>query len=679
MMRIWVLLPLVILPLHCAMADYRQQAIDLGREIDAARQQPMAPDDINAWLARVDALAASAEAERLQREAVAREDESQLERLYRSPIWSDIGFARAAARYWRGWLLLDRYQTSRNPADLEGARNGFQTILALIVYPDFVRGSWFGLGHVALAAGAHEQARTWFERVAALDEPLSSAARQEIALLDALAAPPTASKNTLTSAQAERIEAEATALLDRHGHTLGGARRAAERLRQLEDAGVMDAARMQRLLPYGGSIIGQDVGPLGLLVSAEDALKHEQFITSADKYRAFFATLDADRQPAFAAYRMRFVDALMRSGLVPEAIAQLEADRYPSDADHDLRRSLLHLARAIQYAATGANEERRSLAALSQQASDAGARYVRALFAGDTAKAHALWQSASKNPWIERLPVFELAWRELQRAGTDVQATDLATLGLELRAALLPAVRQAPWALLAEAEMQGFSDPEVATQLRRLDRLAKILEAEASDYQDSLFAVRVAFLRREAPSRLLTELEMLRPPLRDSQRDALVGEVLVCDPDPWCVPATERLAALLLPQSQALLLVRIQQVRLALRDDDAYPAFQMTSNLLEDYPDSGDLWLAHAEAAAQIGRAGDADAAYGRVADSLPVGSEAWRDARRQQLGLRLKEGVHDAACRLKALTLGDAQLRAEIEHELASRGIACHYATRAG
>ena len=664
---------LIAFPVLCVAADYREQAIDLGRQIDATRQQPLAPDAIADWLARVDALAASVRAERLRREAAAGENERKLERLYRSPMWSDIGFAQAAARYWHGWLLLDRHRISRNPADLEGARNRFQTTLALIVYPGLVRGSWFGLGHVALAAAERERAKAWFARVAALDDPLSVQAREEIALLDALAAPaaipPT---GTLSAAEAHRLEAEAIALLERHGRTLDGARRAAERLRRLEDAGAMNATRMVRLLSYGEAIIGHEVGPLGLLVSAEDALIHQQFITAAEKYRAFFAALDTDRQLALAAYRMRFVDALMGSELVAEAITQLEAAHYPADADHELRLSLLNLARGIQYAAAGDGTERKRLEAASRMAADPGARFVRALLGRETAHAEGLWRSHAKDPWMARLPVFELTYREFKRAKRDGDAPGLAQLGIELRAALAPPDAEAPWVLLAAAEMAGFADPDVTAHINRLDRLAAALESGEGDYREALFAIRMAFVRRAAPSRLLSELETLAQPLTDGQRDTLVRELLGCDPAPWCALATERLAALLAPQSQALLLAHLQQVRLALRQEDAYPAYQLASALLKDYPDSGDLVRAYAEAAARVGRTGDAEAAYGRVADSLPVGSKAWRDSRLKQLGLRLLAGAEGAACRLKALAYGDVELLREIERRLASERIVC-------
>ncbi len=687
------------LPMLCVAADHRRQAVELGQRIDVARQQPLDAKAIDGWLARVDELAASARAARLQREAAAREDESQLERLYRSPIWSDIGFAQAAARYWRSWLLLDRHGASRNPADLEGARNGFQTTLALIVYPGLVRGSWFGLGHVALAAGERERAKAWFERVAAVcanahssccaedgacnsraqqsgkpDDPLSVQARQEIALLEALAAPlPSPPQGTLTAAAAERLEAEAIALLERHGRTLDGARRAAERLRQLEEAGAMNAARMERLLSHGGAIIGHDVGPLGLLVSAEDALNHQQFLTAVEKYRAFFAALDAGRQSKLAAYRMRFVDALMGSGLLAEAITQLEAAHYPDDADHELRRSLLHLAHAIQYAATGDRTQRRRLKAAGRAAADPGARFTQALLERETAHLRSLWRSHADDPWMARLPVFELTYREFKTAEPDRDARGLAEAGIELRAALAPPDAESPWAQLASADMAGFADPDVDAHLARLDRLARALADGADHYRDALFASRMAFLRREVPERLLGELKALAPPLTDGQRDALVREVQGCGPAPWCGPATERLAALLPPDSQALLLIRVQQVRLALLEADAYPAYQLANALLKAHPDSGDLVRAYAEAAARVGRTGDAEAAYGRVADSLPVGSDAWREARLAQLALRLGAGANGAACRLKPLAYGDIQLLGEIDRRLASKGVVCN------
>ena len=667
-------------------ADIRQRALELGVNIDRHRQQPHSLQQINDMLAQTAALAAEARTARVSREKSAGDSETQLENLYRSPVWGDIGFALAAARYWRAWLLFDRYQLSGVTTDLESARKGFQTTLVLIVYPGLVRGSWLGLGYVAVAEQQYQAAETWFRRVAGQDHALAAQAERELELLAVLMAPQetrqidelSAAAAELSPQQVDQLEAEAMALLERHGRTLDGASRAAQRLSQLESAGALNAQRVTRLLRYRDDIIGHPIGPVGLLVSAENALDHQQYYTAVEHYRKFFAAVDAARKLDFADYQLRYANALISSGLAAEAAGLLQDKLIPYLSETAAYFTLRHLAAATMYAQSG-DPELRQTALLSARevteraspGSNPGAEFVVNLLTARISHAEMSAKVADETV-MALLPGFELVYRELHRPRKTSQRTELAQLGLKLYRTLPKSSARAPWALLAEAEMKGYTGMKMARYLAYLDRLGSQLAAAGSAKPDELFAMRVSYLRRTNPAHLLTEVETTHS-VSPAQRDTLLRELLDCDPYPWCNKATKLLIKQLQPASAQMLFARLQQIRLLNQASKVDQAYQQAAKLIAEYPTSGDALSSYAAAAAAVGRAADADAAYARIAESLPLGSDEWRDARRQQLALRLRAARPQDVCALQTVTYGDAMLSGEVQRGLESADINCN------
>ena len=227
----------------------RKAAVALGVTVDRQRRDATLAE-IDGLLTSVDALGRRADDQRKTRERQAGESEAALERLYRSPTWSNIGFARAAVRYWASWLRLDRHRLDNQISDLAAARHGFQSTLPLIVYPGLVRGSWLGLGFVELSQQNYQAARVWFETVRLGGDVLADTAQRELALIAALenasAAP--APIAIIDPATADAMETEVLALLERHGKTADGAIAAAHRLRQLEAEEGRHASACKRCL-----------------------------------------------------------------------------------------------------------------------------------------------------------------------------------------------------------------------------------------------------------------------------------------------------------------------------------------------------------------------------------------------------------------------------------------------
>jgi hypothetical protein len=561
---------------------------------------------------------------------------------------------------------LDRYQSTGNPTDLVSARHGFQTTLVLIVYPGLVRGSWLGLGYAALAEDDKDTARLWFGRVSVGDDALAATATSELSLLAALETTPVAGES-IGIEEADGLEKEAIALLQRHGRTLDGARAAAERLRALEAGGQMSRKRVDRLLHYRDHIIGHDIGPVGYLVSAEDALDHQQYYTAVQKYQAFFEGLKPARAREFATYRLRYADALIASGLAAAALKELALVGEIEGVD-----SLRHLAAAMLYGGNGTDRARSDYARAADEAEDLGAEFSRRLLSRDLRATRDLAQRAtrSQDPWFARTPAFELAYREVGRADDEAARRSLAQLGMTLWSGLDRSVRQEPWARIARVDLESYSATDVTKVLEDLDELEESLPGP--DVEGRLFALRVALLVRRNDERLLTLLAGLPTPLDGKRKTPLLTNLLGCDGYAWCLAATDRLIFLFADDPANQLHLQLQRARLLMAERLMDDVYYLARTLVDKYPASGDAWQLYASAARDVGRPGDADLAYARIIDSVPIGSDAWRDAQLERLQLRVQAGAEDEACALRGAVAVDARTEAAAVEALKTSGIPC-------
>lgn len=654
-------------------AQLRAAAVELGKQIDAARAEDKSSATVERWLRASRALDQRAREARQHAEGAAGENEQALERLYRSSNWAGLNFALAASRYWQSWLYLDQFALSASPSDISAARHGFQTTLVLIVYPGLVRGSWLGLGYVALAEEDLPQARVWFDRVALQGDALADTARRELDLLNALEQPAVAAVDALDAAAADALETQALALLKRHGKTLDGARAAAERLQQLEAAGAMTLQMVQRLLLFRDEIIGQRIGPVGYLVSAEHALDNGQYYTSVQKYEAFFAALDDVRADTFADYRLRYAEALLLSGLYQRAVSEL-APRLDQFRDQGTALSLLHLAHAMPFAARGGEFLRREYLLAAENARDAGAAFSRQLLGKHLRAASAQAQSARRenNLWFMRLPTFELVYREFAVSSEAKLRDAQAQLGLQLARQLDKETRSSPWSRLAVADMQAQLEPDTTRVLLRLDKLAAEFAKEDVDRRDQLLRIRLAYLKERDPALLIETLGTLQPPLSAAMGLQLLGVMLPCAERPWCLSATQHLRLLYKSGSDAYLTVQLEHIRLLSASARDMDAFEESKALITAYPTSGDAWQLYARSCERVGRVGDADQAYAHLARAVPMGSIQWRDTQLARLNLRLAAGADEEACALRQAATLHPQTLAQLDAVLADRNVSC-------
>ncbi len=130
-------------------------------------------------------------------------------------------------------------------------------------------------------------------------------ARTELALLGE----PTPTNTPASDLDTDGRMAKALGLLQRHRRTGAGAGAAAREIRQLEALGALTPARVEQLFTSQQELLGHEIGPLGYLLAADDALSHEQFVTAVGKYRQFFAELGVERGRLFEAHLERFAAA----------------------------------------------------------------------------------------------------------------------------------------------------------------------------------------------------------------------------------------------------------------------------------------------------------------------------------------------------------------------------------
>ena len=174
------------------------------------------------------------------------------------------------------------------------------------------------------------------------------------------------------------------------------------------------------------------------------------------------------------------------------------------------------------------------------------------------------------------------------------------------------------------------------------------------------------------PGQLPAFLESLTPPLDDVSAAHLLNNLADCRGEDWCFTVTDRLVELFAADREKSLLLSLQRTRMLLdagRDDEA---FQATLRLVDRHPLSGDAWQLHAQACERVGRRGDADHAYARIAAGAAYGSKEWREAQLARFALRLAADNLAAACQIHADARGDAPTSATLDARLRELGKSC-------
>ena len=303
------------------------------------------------------------------------------------------------------------------------------------------------------------------------------------------------------------------------------------------------------------------------------------------------------------------------------------------------------------------------------------------MLAADPLRANRTWQIARRqdDPWIARLPLFELTYREFLRAQEQpAPAAEFAELGFELFDRLPKAASREFWALIANAEMRGMAEHDADAFVRSLDKLALLIDTESGDQNllAWLFGVRLRYLTRVDSVRLLSALDEVTRPFDDAMAATLMNQLLNCDQDDWCLPAMERLAELFFDRPNQRLFVVLQYIRLLSEHGREIEAYEQASALVAEHTDSGDAWQAYAAASQAVGRSGDADHAYSRIVASVPIGSQTWQEALLAQLKGRLASGATNAACALRKRALDHDKTHQAAKSIITASAVRCDTAS---
>jgi len=644
-------------------------------------------------------------------EAEAGEREAALERLYRSRRWETMSFALAAFPYWQAWLDLsaaDRLaEEVARAAALQRAKRGFRAASVQIVHPGLVYGGWLGLCYVARAEGREGYARALLERLdEALardpDHPLRETVQLELRLAKARAGE--VGGDALASDEAQRIDEaearllalEAFALLDRHRREEVGAREAAARLKRLLAARPVHEALVARILDYREEILGYDIGPLGYLVSAEDALANEHFYTADEKYKAFFEhvpenfVLDLDR------FRYRHAVAALRGGLLDDALGIVEGLLARRDPDPELRRAALelaYLAHARRYERTRGERDRRRLLAAAQafvaaSPGDPEADDARLAIAqvSDNPEVAASALGGLRAPSDRQEAVDDARFKAVARefaaaleAGDEAAARRHARRGSRLRGDVLDD-KQAP-----------LETKALVIQMRTLldERPQELLDAIASlsAREDLGPGVRAMLL--------WSQLRLLARPGREQALRLAFDELGKRELEPWQaeqawaalrgMAGEARRAALaraLLPglARNPAIARRVELLLLehALEASDPAAAHERSREFVERHPRSGEGWMLLARAAERAGALFDAEQAWATVTDNLPAGDPRWRRGMVKRLELRAASTRPRSACAiLQTLQAYLDELSAEQRQAVQAAGAAADCSVR--
>lgn len=657
---------------------------EFGRLVDAARADAADLATVQSLRGIAGELQARTRARLRAMEAATGEVEAELERLYRSGEWDTLSFAIAAFPYWQAWLDLTAAQQldapARRDAALYQAERGFRAASVQIVHPGLVYGGWLGLTYVARAQGRDTWAREMLERLdqalaRSPDNPLREVVQLELRLLKAQAgevsrtAMTAAEVASLDAAEARLLSMEAFALLEQHRRDEVGGKDAAVRLKQVLASRHVDAPLIARILDYREEIIGYDIGPLGFLVSAEDALINEHFYTADEKYKAFFARVPPNFDIDLNRFRYRHAVAALRGELYNDALALVESLLGRPDLDAEVRTAatrLAWMASAARYQRTGTDADRRRLlraaqAFIERSPGDASADDARLMIARVSDSA----------------AVVDSAIGGIRGAGerrAEIAEARFSVVARQFAAALRGRDEQAAMALARQGSRLAagmMDDKSVPLQTRAIIVQMRAMLGERPEEQ--LAAIEWMSARDDIgqPVRemlLWSQLRLLSMPGREAGLRAAFAELGRRELQPWqaeqayaalqslpagelrealsgeLMPALERTPAI----ARRLALQRLEQA--VERGEDPAAAYSRARAFVEANPRSGDAWRILALAAEQAGETFEAERAWRVVTENLRPDNPLWTTGMLRRLALRAGSTRPDAACAILVL-----------------------------
>ncbi len=611
-----------------------------------------------------------------------RDDESALETFYRSRAWYLMNGAIATLRYWQAWIDLSLATMAPNQEErlrmLSAAQRAFQFTSLHVHYPGIVYGSWLGLAKVEIERDEYQKAE---QRIRLLEQALSGstltdlkmAVDRELRVLklqqgaETVISPAT---GQLSEEAANALWDEALILLEKQREEGTGAILAAQRLRAVLQSGFIDDQRLTELMAYREQVVGTDVGLLSHLVELEYAFDYQKYNTVVLKYRDFIASSGATYSLNLSRYQYHYAVSLYHIDLYEDALAVVLELRESAVRAAKLEPALSTLQFAVagklfQYRADAESkrayvESARNVVGRTQGSEEndmtvARAWAVLARFEEDREIALQYFSTAEKYAgssqdlvtlarYLKLGEQFENAYRE----NDTEELRTLAERGARVYRELKKSQRNEPAvaALAVQFDALGKEDPVVIS--RRIDKISQLYPNDES-LQRRLFRARLLLAGR-IPAGLPGYVGNLASNDTNYWMQDELYRLVVARDRSGDLSGLGQLAEWLIPQfsgrPEVFRYLHLVMIRSFMHAGESELAFQLATDMVNEFPQSGDAWKIYAEAAQQSGNLFEADRAWARIAHASVEGSPLWLDSAINRLELQSYES-RDIACRL--------------------------------
>ncbi|OUS02471.1 hypothetical protein A9Q90_09315 [Gammaproteobacteria bacterium 54_18_T64] len=706
--------------------DFVGVADAYGKLVAGARERGGSRADFEYLLARGEGFFQRCRAKVRDLEQATGDREAALEKLYRSDLWHDINYALSAFNYWHAWGKLGLAHSYQGQSEqlswLSQAEHGFQSSSVRILYPGIVYGSWLGMAYTAAARGDEDLAEQRFRRlVLALandgENPARLQAETELTLLairkGELPSLPQMSEQPLTPTSARVYQDQAFMLLQRERDRHSGAIEAAVRLKRVIEQGHLNDVLLSRILAYRDEIAGHDIGLLSLYIDSEYAYAWQQYDTAVLKYQEFRQGGGLELGVNVRVLQYHYAVALLKIQLARDALQEVEQLQHQVDLPQPVAQALPKLkfliAQALYQRRDNRVNRRRVLAEakyflrISPEDVDVGSAHLMIAQLSDDPKTVKRHLRAAKQ---DKKLKGSVALTQTQRAISAFNRTVVqAEIGAQRDAAkkVLTAMGELPrgkrkqtWYKAVSLQMRAVLGAEggenFADVLTAIDKMYAAAQAKPGDkkyaldqrvrrvlfwtqlraldqhQQGSGLAAFIAELASQA-SNAMAQKEVYQFLLAKEQRHNYAQLIALGD---VFYPA-------LVGQPQDQRQLRLLQIRAANALGENQRAYAIAQQLIADFPDSGNAWMAFAISAEQLGRWFEAERAWARITSGQVTGSARWREAmQRRSLALigQFKEEDQGASkdiaalCKVLARTAAYRHLLNDVEQRALDEGV---------
>lgn len=606
-------------------------------------------------------------------EAVAGENEGELEALYRSMAWDDLSFALAAFPYWGAWINLE---ISKRQKDADGkrkwiweAKKGFRATSVQVFRPSLVYGGWLGLGYVASAEGKNDRAVKIFESLASAlgdDEshPLYEVVSLELRLLRAKMGTVTgaARGGKIDAHEAKLLRAEAFAMFEQYRTTNSGARDAADRLRRIIEAGYVDDELISLILQYRVEIVAHDIGPYTALAGAEYAFENGHYFDAVRKYKEFFATVEFRGNLNFDRIRYRHALACYKAKLNDNAAIIAESLLRNKDLDEATKKAavkLAYVARASRKGKSTSASHRamqraaeRFITAYPGDADADGARLRVAQQTNDSKKAFYMLNSVkapTKLKGTVQQTKFYIIARDFSNAirrTKNKPPTALASRGVAAYKNLPAKRRKIPENRAVAIQMRAIVDKNPAEVIAAIDAAEKDGSLSIAARQGMLWA-RMKCLERVGNNDALLEFlkRLASGGLKGWQLEQVYPSVRATEDVNVRLTAAQALLPSLASEPSMERRFKIVLIEAMLELEQYSEAYEQAKQFREAYPKAGDAYRLFALAAAQTDRPIEADRAWRTITDRSDPRREVWWEGMVNRIEIRAGSTRPKSAC----------------------------------